>query len=55
MDIGKLLNKIMSTIDVVGGAVKNTLGELNLKDILGQDIKQEDLAKLRGFLDRYNH
>lgn len=52
--VGKFLNGILQRIDTVGGVLKDKLGDLNLKDILGSDIKQEDLAKLKGFLDRYN-
>lgn len=52
--VGKFLNGILQRVDTVGGVLKDKLGDLNLKDILGSDIKQEDLAKLKGFLDRYN-
>lgn len=52
--VGKFLNGILQRLDGVGEVLKDKLGGLNLKDILGQDIKQEDLAKLQGFLDRWN-
>jgi hypothetical protein len=52
--VGKFLNGILQRIDGVGGLIKDKLGDLNLKDILGQDIKPEDIAKLQGLLDRWN-
>jgi hypothetical protein len=51
--VGKFLNGILQRLDVVGGVLKDKLGDLNLKDILGRDINQEDLAKLQGFLNKY--
>lgn len=52
--IGKFLNGILQKLDGVGGVLKDKLGSLNLTDILGRDIKPEDMAKLQGFLDRWN-
>lgn len=52
--VGKFLNVVLQRIDGVGGFIKDKLGDLNLKDILGQDIKPEDMAKLQGLLDRWN-
>ena len=50
--IGKFLNEILQKLDSVGDVFKDKLGDFNLKDILG-DFKQEDLAKLSGFLNKY--
>lgn len=52
--VGKFLNGILQRLDGVGDVLKDKLGGLNLKDILGRDIKPEDLAKLQGFLNRWN-
>lgn len=52
VQVGKFLNGILQRLDGVGDVLKNTLGGLDLKDILGADFKQEDLAKLSGFLDK---
>lgn len=50
--IGKFLNGILEKLDVVGDVLKDKLGNFDLKDILGADFKQEDLAKLSGFLNK---
>lgn len=52
--IGRFLNEILQRLDGVGDVLKDKLGSLNLKDILGHDIKPEDMAKLQGLLDRWN-
>lgn len=49
--VGHFLDSILKKIDSVGGALKDKLDGFDVKDLLG-DIKQEDLAKLSGFLDR---
>lgn len=51
--VGKFLNGILQRLDGVGEIVKGKLSNFDLKDILGADFKQEDLAKLSGFLDKY--
>jgi hypothetical protein len=50
--VGKFLNGILEKLDVVGDVLKDKLGNFDLKDILGADFKQEDLAKLSGFLNK---
>jgi hypothetical protein len=52
--VGKFLDNILKRLDIVGETLKNTLGEIDIKDILGANFKEEDLAKLRGFLNTYN-
>ena len=52
--VGKFLNGILQKLDGVGDVLKDKLGDFNLKDILGADFKQEDLAKLSGFLNKFN-
>lgn len=51
--VGKFLNGILQRLDGVGEVLKDKLGDLNLQDVLGADFKQEDLAKLSGFLNTY--
>ena len=50
--VGKFLNEILQKFDGLGDVLKDKLGNLNLKDILG-NFKQEDLAKLSGFLNKF--
>lgn len=50
--VGKFLNGILDRLDSVGEVLKNNLGDFDIKHILGTDFKQEDLAKLTGFLDK---
>lgn len=52
--VGRFLNKISEMLDVVGATLKDKFGDLDIQDILGTDFKQEDLTKLKVFLDRYN-
>lgn len=51
--IGKFLNSILQRLDGVGEVLKDKLGGFDLKEILGADFKQEDLAKLSGFLNKF--
>ena len=46
--VGRCLDKVSKTLDVVG----DKLRDLDLKTLLGSDIKPEDLAKLISFLDK---
>jgi hypothetical protein len=52
VQVGKLLNKLSTKLDDVGDIIKSIIEDFDLKDILG-DFKQEDLAKLKGFLDKF--
>lgn len=49
--IARFTNGILQKLDDVGEVLKD---KLDMKDILGGAFKQEDLAKLKGFLDKYN-
>lgn len=51
--VGKFLNGILEKLDGVGEFLKDKFENVNLKDILG-DFKKEDLAKLKGFLNKFN-
>jgi hypothetical protein len=50
--IGRFLNKISGMLDGVVDAVKDKFGDFDLRDILGEDFNEENLAKLNGFLNK---
>lgn len=52
--VARFLDDILKRLDGVGEALKSQLGNINIKDILGADFNKEDLAKLTGFLNKYN-
>lgn len=54
IQVGKLLNKLSTKLDDVGDIIKGIIEDFDLKDFLGEDFKQENLAKLSGFLDKLN-
>ena len=51
--VARFTDGILQRLDDVGEVFKDKLGDFDLKDILGADFKQEDLAKLSGFLNKY--
>ena len=53
--VGKFLNGILNKLDVVGEVLKNSIGNIDTEKILGANFKQEDLAKLSSFLNKYNN
>ena len=53
--IGKFLNGILDRLDDVGEVIKDKLENIDIKDVLGANFKEEDLAKLSGFLNRFNN
>lgn len=52
--IGKFLNGILHRLDGVGEALKKEFGNTDIKKILGDTLNNDDLANLKGFLDKYN-
>lgn len=52
--VGKFLDGVLQRLDGVGDILKDKFGDVDIKDVLGKVFKQEDLAKLKGFLDKYN-
>lgn len=50
--VGHFLNKILEMLDNVGDVLKDKFENFNIEDIFGTDIKQEDLAKLTGLLNK---
>ena len=51
---GKFLNSILQRVDSIVELAKNIFGNIDIKDVLGEVFKEEDLAELKGFLDKYN-
>ena len=52
--VARFTDGILQKLDGVGEVLKDKLGNIDIKDILGGTFKQEDFAKLKGFLDKYN-
>lgn len=52
--VGRFLNNILGKLDVVSEIFKDKLGNIDIGQMLGGAFNQEDLANLKGFLDRYN-
>ena len=50
--VGRFLNKISGVLDGVLEVAKNKFGDFDLKNVFGADIKEEDLTKLIGLLDK---
>lgn len=54
MAVGRFLNGILNRIDIAGEALMTAMEGVNLNEILGANFKEEDLAKLSSFLNKYN-
>ena len=52
--VARFTTGILDRLDSVGAVLKDKVGDFDLKNILGADFKQEDLAKLSGFLNKFN-
>jgi hypothetical protein len=52
--VGRFLNSILKKLDGVVDGVKEMVGNVDLKELLGMNFEEKDLAKLKGFLDKYN-
>jgi hypothetical protein len=50
--VGRFLNNILEKLDGVVDGVKNMVGNVDLKELLGMNFEEEDLAHLKGFLDK---
>lgn len=50
--VGRFLNKISGILDGVLDVAKEKFGDFDLKNVLGADIKEEDLTRLIGLLDK---
>lgn len=52
--VARFTDGILQRLDGVGVVLKDKLGNVDINDIFGGNFRQEDLAKLKGFLDKYN-
>ena len=52
--MARFTNSILDKLDSVGEVLKDKLGNIDVQDILGGNFGEKDLAKLKGFLDKYN-
>lgn len=52
--VAKFLYGILDRLDNVGEVLKENLGNIDLKEMLGANFNEEDLNKLSSFLDKYN-
>ena len=52
--VARFTDGILQRLDGATEILKDKLGNVNIADILGGKFKEEDLAKLKGFLDKYN-
>lgn len=50
--VGRFLDSVLKKLDGVVDGVKNMVGNVDLKELLGMNFEEEDLARLKGFLDR---
>ena len=50
--VGRFLDSVLKKLDNVVDGVKNLVGNVDLKELLGMNFKEEDLAQLKGFLDK---
>ncbi len=55
VQVGKFLNGILWRLDDVVDGVKEKFGDFSLQDVLGESFKEEDLAKLSSFLNKYSN
>ena len=51
--VGRFLNGVLKKLDDVVDGVKNMVGNVDIKELLGINFKEEDLAKLSGLLNKY--
>ena len=51
--VGKFLNRVLFQFDGLVDSLKNMLGNVDLNTLFGGNFKEEDLAKLSSFLDKY--
>ena len=54
MVFGRFLNSILEKLDAAGASIKSAIDGVDLKSLLQDSIKQEDLKKLSDFLNTYN-
>ena len=52
--VGRFLDSILNKLDFFSDTLKNIFDNIDIRDIIGNEFKEEDLTKLKGFLDKYN-
>lgn len=52
--IARFLDGILDKLDGVSDGLKNMIEGVDLKSILGKDLTEDNLSRLKGFLDKYN-
>lgn len=52
--VGRFLNGILNKLDDFSSALKDKFGDIDINNFLGANFNDEDLAKLSGFLNKYN-
>ena len=52
--VGKFLNGILAKLDGFGEIIKDFAENTDLSKLLGVNIKEEDVAKILGFVDKLN-
>jgi hypothetical protein len=52
--VGRFLDSVLKKLDGVVDGVKEIVGNIDIKELLGMNFNEEDLAKLKGLLDKYN-
>lgn len=52
--VGRFLDGVLKKLDGIVDGVKDLVGNVDIKDLLGMNFKEEDLAHLKGFLDKFN-
>lgn len=50
--VARFLDGILKKLDSVGEVLKSQLGDFDIKKFLGADFNEEDLANLKGFLNK---
>jgi hypothetical protein len=50
--VGRFLDGVLKKLDVFADGVKEAMGEIDFKQLLGADFNKEDLAKMIGLLDK---
>ena len=51
---GRFLDSVLNKLDIVGESLKNALSDINIEDLFNGIFKEEDLTRLKGFLDKFN-
>ena len=52
--VARFLDGILDNVDNIADAFKGIIEDVDINNLLGGNFQAEDLAKLKGFLDKYN-